>query len=120
VDELIAALHVASALPVRSAAPPFIFSVDHCFAIKGQGTVLTGTVLHGAVNVNDTIEIPALKVLWCACVRVCVLREGSIYTYLTISLCATAKQEGQVDADVPAECAESAARRSRGHLRHTV
>ena len=24
---------------------PFLFAVDHCFAIKGQGTVLTGTVL---------------------------------------------------------------------------
>jgi len=24
---------------------PFLFAVDHCFPIKGQGTVLTGTVL---------------------------------------------------------------------------
>jgi len=26
---------------------PFLFSIDHCFQIKGQGTVLTGTVLRG-------------------------------------------------------------------------
>lgn len=26
-------------------AAPLLFVVDHCFAIKGQGTVLTGTVL---------------------------------------------------------------------------
>lgn len=30
---------------------PLLFSVDHCFGIKGKGTVLTGTVLQvcGAV-----------------------------------------------------------------------
>ncbi len=27
------------------AARPLLFAVDHCFPIKGQGTVLTGTVL---------------------------------------------------------------------------
>ena len=29
----------------RVSAGPFLFAVDHCFAIKGQGTVMTGTVL---------------------------------------------------------------------------
>ena len=29
----------------RSPDGPFLFAVDHCFAIRGQGTVLTGTVL---------------------------------------------------------------------------
>ncbi|CDW76735.1 selenocysteine-specific elongation factor [Stylonychia lemnae] len=40
---------------------PFLFSIDHCFQIKGQGTVLTGTVLSGSVKQGDTIELPALK-----------------------------------------------------------
>jgi len=40
---------------------PFLFSIDHCFQIKGQGTILTGTVLSGMVKVGDTIELPALK-----------------------------------------------------------
>lgn len=40
---------------------PLLFAVDHCFPIKGQGTVLTGTVLQGTMAVNDTVEIPALK-----------------------------------------------------------
>lgn len=31
----------------------FLFAVDHCFPIKGQGTVLTGTVLQGSVAVNQ-------------------------------------------------------------------
>lgn len=46
---------------VRNIEAPFIFAFDHCFAIKGSGTVLSGTVLQGAIKVNDTIEIPHLK-----------------------------------------------------------
>ncbi len=40
---------------------PFLFFIDHCFAIKGQGTVLTGTVARGKLTVGDTLELPALK-----------------------------------------------------------
>lgn len=32
--------------------------VDHCFALRGQGTVFTGTVLRGCVHVNDNVLIP--------------------------------------------------------------
>jgi selenocysteine-specific elongation factor len=32
--------------------------VDHCFAIKGQGTVLTGTVLQGCIKVGDDVFLP--------------------------------------------------------------
>lgn len=44
-----------------AAPPPFYFAVDHCFAVKGHGTVLTGTVLSGTAAVNQLIEIPALQ-----------------------------------------------------------
>ena len=37
-------------------------SVDHCFSIKGQGTVMTGTILSGSVSLGDSVEIPTLKV----------------------------------------------------------
>lgn len=37
-------------------------SVDHCFSIKGQGTVMTGTILSGTISLGDNVEIPALKV----------------------------------------------------------
>ena len=37
-------------------------AVDHCFSIRGQGTVMTGTILQGSLAINDTVEIPALKV----------------------------------------------------------
>ena len=40
---------------------PLLFAVDHCFPIKGQGTVLTGTVLQGQIEVGQTVELPALK-----------------------------------------------------------
>lgn len=46
----------------RVTAGPFQFAIDHCFSIKGQGTVMTGTVLAGQVKVNDSIELPELKV----------------------------------------------------------
>ena len=49
-------------VPSRAICGPFIFSVDHCFSIKGQGTVMTGTALSGKVAVNDTVEISALQV----------------------------------------------------------
>ncbi|KAL0484900.1 Eefsec, partial [Acrasis kona] len=36
---------------------PFLFAVDHCFSIKGKGTVLTGTVLQGSVSLEQNVEI---------------------------------------------------------------
>lgn len=39
----------------------FLFSVDHCFPIRGRGTVLTGTVLAGSIAVNDVLEFPSLQ-----------------------------------------------------------
>ena len=40
-------------LPERIGDGAFVFSVDHCFSIRGQGTILTGTILEGAVGIND-------------------------------------------------------------------
>ncbi|KAL5479990.1 hypothetical protein EMCRGX_G023603 [Ephydatia muelleri] len=48
-------------VPQRSGEGSFLYAVDHCFPIRGQGTVMTGTVLRGSVQVNDTVEIPFLK-----------------------------------------------------------
>lgn len=41
----------------------FVMAVDHCFQIKGKGSVLTGTVLSGSVNVDDEIELPEIGVV---------------------------------------------------------
>ena len=46
----------------RESAGSFLFAVDHCFPVKGVGTVLTGTTLRGEARVGDSIEIPHLKV----------------------------------------------------------
>lgn len=62
VESLINTLKAHSYVPHRDAAGPFIFAVDHCFSIRGQGTVMTGTVLSGSIAVNDTVEIPSMKV----------------------------------------------------------
>lgn len=36
--------------PKRSGDGPLLFEFDHCFPIKGQGTVLTGTILKGSIS----------------------------------------------------------------------
>ncbi len=35
-----------------------VMAVDHCFSIKGKGTVFTGTVTKGSFKVGQNIEIP--------------------------------------------------------------
>jgi len=35
-----------------------LYLVDHCFPIKGKGTVITGTILRGTLSINDNIYIP--------------------------------------------------------------
>ena len=49
-------------LPQRSSAGNLLYAVDHCFAVKGQGTVLTGTVLRGELRVGQIVEVPQLRV----------------------------------------------------------
>ncbi|KAJ6629747.1 Selenocysteine-specific elongation factor, partial [Pseudolycoriella hygida] len=51
-----------SYIPMRDAQLPFLFAVDHCFSIRGQGTICTGTVLQGHVKVGDEVEIPSKEV----------------------------------------------------------
>uniref|UniRef100_A0A7M5VGU5 Selenocysteine-specific elongation factor n=2 Tax=Clytia hemisphaerica TaxID=252671 RepID=A0A7M5VGU5_9CNID len=60
-DQLITCLQSQAYIPTRNPEGSLLFSVDHCFSIRGQGTVMTGTVLNGSVSVNDNVEIPILK-----------------------------------------------------------
>mmetsp|Transcript_19416 Transcript_19416/g.41482 ORF Transcript_19416/g.41482 Transcript_19416/m.41482 type:complete len:1071 (-) Transcript_19416:20-3232(-) len=60
---LLKILQAQMKLPDRDARPSpdrFHFAVDHCFPIKGQGTVLTGTCLSGSARPNDVVEFPTL------------------------------------------------------------
>ena len=62
VRELVEALLSTVEIPNRQeTSNPFLFAIDHCFPIKGQGTVLTGTVLAGTLKINDSIEITSLR-----------------------------------------------------------
>jgi len=49
-------------LPARQTEGPALLLVDHCFSVKGQGTVMTGTVLQGAVTGGDMLEIPSVGI----------------------------------------------------------
>lgn len=62
VPELIELLKKQTYLPKRDPGGDLLMAVDHCFSIRGQGTVMTGTILQGSLAINDTLEIPALKV----------------------------------------------------------
>lgn len=39
--------------PERSSNDSFLMAIDHCFNIKGQGSVFTGTVLSGSIKVGE-------------------------------------------------------------------
>lgn len=62
VPQLIELLKKQTYLPKRDPGGDLLMAVDHCFSIRGQGTVMTGTILQGSLAINDTVEIPALKV----------------------------------------------------------
>jgi selenocysteine-specific elongation factor len=57
-DELRAALaDAASQVPARDARNYFRLPIDRAFAMKGFGTVVTGTLISGGVNVEDEVEL---------------------------------------------------------------
>jgi selenocysteine-specific elongation factor len=65
VDTLISAILDRVRMPPPEPVPPLplLFAVDHCFSVRGQGTVLTGTVLRGIVAVGASVEVPALRMV---------------------------------------------------------
>uniref|UniRef100_A0A1I8PPE9 Tr-type G domain-containing protein n=1 Tax=Stomoxys calcitrans TaxID=35570 RepID=A0A1I8PPE9_STOCA len=61
IQELLEGIKSNLYMPTRNLDEPFLMYVDHCFSIKGQGTICTGTVVQGSVSVNDNIDIPSIK-----------------------------------------------------------
>ena len=47
--------------PVRDTEKPFLMSIEDVFTISGRGTVVTGRVERGKLNLNDEVEIVGLK-----------------------------------------------------------
>ena len=47
--------------PERAVDLPFLMPIEDVFSISGRGTVVTGRVERGVINVNDEIEIVGIK-----------------------------------------------------------
>ncbi|MDP3880561.1 MAG: elongation factor Tu [bacterium] len=59
--ELIAALDSFVPDPVRETDKPFLMPVEDIFSIEGRGTVVTGRIERGKINVNDEVEIVGIR-----------------------------------------------------------
>jgi elongation factor Tu len=57
IGELLGALDTEIPEPQREVDKPFLMAVEDVFSIKGRGTVATGRIERGKVNVNDEVEI---------------------------------------------------------------
>ena len=47
--------------PERETDKPFLMPIEDVFTITGRGTVVTGRIERGIVNVNETVEIVGIK-----------------------------------------------------------
>ena len=47
--------------PTRDIEKPFLMPIEDVFTITGRGTVVTGRIERGIVNVNETVEIVGIK-----------------------------------------------------------
>lgn len=59
--ELVAALDDYIPEPKRELDKPFLMPIEDVFSIKGRGTVATGRIEQGKVNVNDEVEIVGMR-----------------------------------------------------------
>jgi elongation factor Tu len=58
--ELMAAVDEYIPTPERDIDKPFLMPIEDVFSIKGRGTVVTGRIERGVINLNDEIEIIGL------------------------------------------------------------
>lgn len=59
-NKLVKALDEYIPTPERDTDKPFLMPVEDVFSIEGRGTVVTGRIERGAINLNDEIEIVGL------------------------------------------------------------
>jgi len=59
--ELVAALDSYIEEPTRDFDKDFLMPVEDVFSIKGRGTVATGRIEQGVINVNDEVEIVGIR-----------------------------------------------------------
>lgn len=61
VMELVKAMDDYIPEPKRELDKPFLMPIEDVFSIKGRGTVATGRIEQGKVNVNEEVEIVGIK-----------------------------------------------------------
>lgn len=59
--ELVKAMDDYVPEPTRDLDKPFLMPIEDVFSIKGRGTVATGRIEQGVVNVNDEVEIVGIR-----------------------------------------------------------
>lgn len=61
IEELMAQVDAYIPTPERDTDKPFLMPVEDVFTITGRGTVATGRVERGQINVGDTVEIVGMQ-----------------------------------------------------------
>ena len=61
IDELLEVMDTYFDDPVRDSDKPFLMPIEDVFTISGRGTVVTGRIERGVVNMNDAVEIIGIK-----------------------------------------------------------
>jgi elongation factor Tu len=61
IDELLATMDSYFDDPARDADLPFLMPIEDIFTISGRGTVVTGRIERGVVNMNDPVEIVGIR-----------------------------------------------------------
>ena len=61
IHELMDAVDTWIETPVRDTEKPFLMSIEDVFTITGRGTVVTGRVERGKLNLNDEVEIVGIR-----------------------------------------------------------
>jgi elongation factor Tu len=61
IDELLATMDNYFDDPARDADLPFLMPIEDIFTISGRGTVVTGRIERGVINMNDPVEIVGIR-----------------------------------------------------------
>ena len=61
IEELLTAMDSWFDDPVRDDQKPFLMPIEDIFTISGRGTVVTGRIERGVVNMNDPVEIVGIR-----------------------------------------------------------
>lgn len=61
IDELMQAVDDYIPTPARETDKPFLMPVEDIFTIQGRGTVATGRIERGVINVNEPVEIIGIR-----------------------------------------------------------